>query len=554
MRTVDAVVEILRREGVRYLPCFPTTSLIDAAAKAGIRPIVCRQERIGVGIADGFSRVTSGQPFGAFAMQYGPGAENSYAGVATAFSDSVPILLLPLGHAEDRQGLSRTFSATGSFASITKSAQMLTSAGRVGDVMRRAVASLREGRPGPALVEIPEDVAAQEVDEAALRYEGVRPCLSQADPRDVSAAARALCAAEHPVVHAGQGVLYAGATEELVELAELVRLPVMTTLLGKSAFPEHHALSLGCGYRVMSRALDTFVRRADVILGIGCSFVRHPIAGMPIPSGKTLVQVTNDPTDLYKEYHVDYPLLGDAKLVLRQLVDACRDVLGGRASRQRAVAAEIAAIDERWLADWAPKLTSEARPIDPYRVIWEMQRAINPADAIVTNDAGNPRDQLMPFYRSAGPRSFLGTGRSHSLGTGLGLIMGAKLARPDKVCINVMGDAAFGMVGMDFETAARNRIPIITLVFNNGGMATEGRLSPVAEANYQSSRLDGDYADLARAMGGRAERVEDPSQVHGAFLRARRVTEEEGLPVLLEFATAKEAARSWPRTSFSPTA
>jgi acetolactate synthase-1/2/3 large subunit len=199
-----------------------------------------------------------------------------------------------------------------------------------------------------------------------------------------------------------------------------------------------------------------------------------------------------------------------------------------------------------------PKLTSDQVPIDPYRVVWDLTRAIDPGTAIVTHDSGNPRSQMTPFYRSAGPRSYLGWGKSHGLGTGLGLIMGAKLARPDKVCVNVMGDAAFGMVGLDFETAVRNRIPIITLVLNNSAMASEARAMPRAEEGFRASELSGNYADVARALGGHAERVERPDRVFDAIVDARRITEQQGLPALVEFVSARETGGSAPGRDFRP--
>ena len=199
MQTIDAIAEILKREGVQYLSCFPTTPVIEACAAAGIRPIICRQERVGVGIADGYSRVTNGHPPGVFAMQYGPGAENAYSGVATAFSDSVPILLLPLGHPRERQGVFPMFDSIESYASVTKHLERLNLSESTSQVMRRAVNALYTGRPGPSMVEIPADVALQDVSEEAFYWGGnVRRSASQADPRDVEAAARALCAAAHP--------------------------------------------------------------------------------------------------------------------------------------------------------------------------------------------------------------------------------------------------------------------------------------------------------------------------------------------------------------------
>ena len=285
VKTVDAITEILKREGVEYLPCFPTTPVIESAAEGGIRPIICRQERVGVGIADGFSRATNGDRMGVFAMQYGPGAENAYSGVATAYSDSIPMLLLPLGHGRERGGISPHYSSVQSYASITKSIEQINAPDRTSEIMRRAFASLRQGRPGPVAVEIPSDIANEEVSEESFYYVPSRPVASQGDPRDVEAAARALCSARYPVIMAGQGVLYGKATDELIELAELLQVPVTTTLLGKSAFPEVHPLALGSAALTLSGTVFHFVRRADLIFGVGTSFTRHNMC-MTLPAGQ----------------------------------------------------------------------------------------------------------------------------------------------------------------------------------------------------------------------------------------------------------------------------
>ena len=539
MRTIDAIAQILKKEGIEYLSAFPTTPVIEAAADAGIRPIICRQERVGVGIGDGIARVANGRPPGVFAMQYGPGAENAYAGVATAFSDAVPMLLLPLGHPRERDGVFPHYSSLRSYASVTKQIEQMNTPERVVDTMRRAFAALKRGRPGPVMVEIPADVATAEVpDNIVDGYRAVKPAAAAGNPADIQAAAEALLNADNAVVHAGQGVMYADATEELIEFAELTQIPVMTTMAGKSAFPEKHPLALGSGSGVMNRACYQFVSRADVVFGIGTSFTQHGMT-MNVPAGKTLIHATNDAIDIDKNYSIDHPILGDAKLVLRQFIDACKDILGGRSRSDGSVAEEIASVRQEWLDEWMPTLTSNQKPITPYRVIWEFMQNVNSDDAIVTHDSGSPRDQIMPFYQAGGPRTYLGWGKSHGLGTGLGLNIGAKLADPDKFVVNFMGDAAFGMTGLDFETAARSGIPILTVVFNNSTMAIETDAMELSHNLYGTRDLGGRYADMARDMGGWAERVDDPGDVAAAILRAKEAT-ENGQAALLEFITNEE--------------
>src|SRR5688500_5690614 len=187
MRVVDVISEILKREGVEFLSCYPTNTLIEAAASAGIRPIVCRQERVGVGIADGFTRVTNGKRIGVFTMQAGPGAGNAFAGITTAYSDSVPVLLLPVGHARDTSQVFHFFRPVQAYAPVTKWAEEITLAKQVPEVMRRAFSYLKMGRLGPVLVEIPNDAAIEEFPAAAIEYRPVKRAVSGAHSQDVAA-------------------------------------------------------------------------------------------------------------------------------------------------------------------------------------------------------------------------------------------------------------------------------------------------------------------------------------------------------------------------------
>jgi acetolactate synthase I/II/III large subunit len=543
MRAADAVVEILKREGVTTLFCFPTTSVIETAVAGGLRPIICRQERVGVDMADGYARVTNGRPPGVFAMQYGPGAENAFPGIATTFSDSVPVLFLPLGHAREQAQVFPMFHSSRTYASITKQAEQILVPEQVPAAMRRAFSQLKNGRPGPVMVELPRDVLDLEIGSETLDHRPMRPTRSAPAAHDVDEAARLLLDASSPMILAGQGVLYAEATDDLVRLAELLQSPVMTTVDGKSAFPEDHALALGSGGNGFTGHGAHFLySKADLILGIGTGLNRHPLTTPPLPAGVRIIHATNDTRDLHKSYATEVALLGDAKLVLAALVDAVTDRLGGRLLNRSPVE-EIASRRESWLARWQAKLTSGEKPITPYRVINEFMRVVDPAGAIVTHDSGSPREQLLPFYRATRPRGYLGWGKSHQLGTGLGLTIGAKVAAPDKFCVNFMGDAAFGMTGLDFETAVRCGVPICTIVLNNSTMAIEIPHMKLSHEKHHARDLGGSYANLARDLGGWSERVEDPSQVGEAILRARRQT-EEGRACLLEFVTNAETAFS----------
>ena len=172
-------------------------------------------------------------------------------------------------------------------------------------------------------------------------------------------------------------------------------------------------------------------------------------------------------------------------------------------------------------------------------MLWDLQKTVDIANTIITHDAGSPRDQLSPFWKPVTPLSYLGWGKTTQLGYGLGLAMGAKLAKPDKLCINVWGDAAIGFTGMDFETAVRERIPILSILLNNFSMAIELKVMPVSTEKYRSTDISGDYAAMARAFGGYGERVEKPGDIVAAIKRGIAAT-QNGQAALLEFITSKE--------------
>ncbi len=539
MKVLDAIITVLKKEGLECLNCFPTTPIIEAAAAQDIKPIVCRQERVGLGIADAYSRVTNGKKLSAFAMQYGPGAENAYPGVATAFSDSTPLLVLPLGHPLDRDGVFPMFSSLKSYESITKSIEQITTPSKSIDVLRRAIASMRNGRPGPAMVEIPEDILSQDIEDSRIEnYKKIQFARSMASSEEITNISKIILSAKNPIIIAGAGVLYAEATRELAEFAELLQIPVMTTMEGKSSISErNHPLALGSGSGVMSDPVVHFMKKSDVVIALGTSLTKHPMV-TTIPPGKIIIHNTNDPKDLYKSYDIDYPVLGDTKLVLEQLIESCRDYLSGKIIRND-VPEEIFEVRKQYLENWSKHLDSKDKPISPYRVISEFMKSIDPKDAIVTHDAGSPRYQIMPFYQSDTPRSYLGWGKSHQLGTGLGFAIGAKLASPDKFCVNFMGDAAFGMTGLDFETAVRTKLPITTIVLKNSTMAIETNHMKISHEKFKARDLDGDYADIARSLGGWSEVIDDPEDIASSLLRAKEKN-QEGISVLLQFNTSKD--------------
>ena len=538
MNGFDVVAKCLKAEGVKWMACFPANPLIEACAKVDIRPIVFRQERGGINAADGFSRQKAGNEIGVFAAQDGPGVENSFGGIAQAFGEAVPMLFLPQGYAQSNYDISPNFSAKQNYAHITKFAVSIDQVSQTAREMRRAFHAIKHGRPGPALVEMPRDVLSQGVSEADAVYEPTAWMRSSPARGDVQDAVKTLLAASRPVIWAGQGVLYAGATQALKQFVELAQIPVITTMQGKSAFPDDHPLALGSANRTAPKGVYEWLGSSDVVFAIGSGLTRTAF-GQDIPGGKTLIHGTVSAEDINKDYRADIGLVGDARLTLEMMIEELKAQVGDNGRSEAAeLQAGIAATKRAWLAEWLPVLTSDQKPINPYRVVHEINQVLDHQNSVVTHDAGNPRDQIMPFYKATVPHSYIGWGKTTHLGYGIPLMIGAKLADPDKFCLNFMGDLAFGHTGTEIETAVRADTPITTVVINNRTMGGYDEKMPVAMEKFGAGNQGGDYAGMAQAMGATGIHVTEPDEIAPAVQRAQREN-HEGRVCVIEVATCQ---------------
>jgi thiamine pyrophosphate-dependent acetolactate synthase large subunit-like protein len=544
MNVVETVARILKTEGVELVTCFPTNPLIEALAKEGIRTVMFRQERGALMAADGYSRVNDRKKFGVAVSQGGPGSENSMGGLAQAFADNIPMLYLPGGPPLGQRSVRPSFSPARTYRTVSKQAEVIYQAGQVGAVMRRAFHALRNGRGGPVIVEIPADIGSEEAPDSALNYQPPKRMLQSPFSSEVAEAVKLLLNAKKPLIWSGAGVLFASATEELRELAELTQIPVFTTMPGKSSFDERHPLSLGAGSRATTLAARTWIKESDVLFAVGSSMTRTNY-GQPIPDGKVIIHNVESIEDINKDFYADVGLPGDAKLTLRAMIDEVKAQTGSTGRKdQNGVVAEIAKIRKQWMDEWAPLLDTDEVPIGTYRVLSELDRALDKENSIVTHDAGAPRDSMVPFYTAATPHSYIGWGKTTHLGFGIPLMIGAKLAAPDKFCLNLMGDAAFGMSGLDIETSVRSGAAITTIVLDNGGMATYPGGFPTASELFGVTRMGGDYAKIAEGMGAVGITVTQPSEVGPALARAQQLN-REGRTVLLDIHTNMESRRAY---------
>jgi acetolactate synthase I/II/III large subunit len=548
MNGIDYIAQILKQEGVEWMSCFPSNPLITAAAKIGIRPVAFRHERGAMMAADGYSRISDRQRFGVVAVQSQAGAENIMGGLSQAYADNIPVLVMLGGNALNQLSVRPNFHAAQRMQGWAKQIETIYTPGQVGDVMRRAFHALRNGAPGPVVVELTQDVCGQEVPEAGMNYRS--PKLSRQTPEagDIAAAVDALLKAEKPVIWAGAGVLFSNATGALRELAELIATPVFCTMPGKSAMDERHPLALGAGGGTTTKAAHTWLTESDVFLGLGTSLTRSPY-GQAIRGGKTMIHNTVNPDDINKDEAADIGLVGDTLLTIEALIAEVKARTGGKGAGDRTkVEAEVATVKAEWLAEWTPVLTSDEEPLSYYRVIHEINQNLDLENSIVTHDAGAPRDSIVPFYNATTPHSYIGWGKTTHLGFGIPLMIGAKMAEPKKFCLNLMGDGAFGMSGTDIETAARSGAAITTVLLNNSAMATysgptQGTIGAEARETYGVSTMHGDYAKIAEGMGAVGLRVSKPSEMGPALHEARRLN-AEGRTVLIEVAANVEERRS----------
>jgi acetolactate synthase-1/2/3 large subunit len=533
MNGAEVIADILKREGTEFLSCYPRNQVIEPCAAIDIRPILCRQERVGVGIADGYSRIKRGKRNGVFGAQAGPGIENAFPGIAQAYAENVPLLIISGGMPLAKQYVRPAFRAAAVYGPVTKWSALAHNVQELPDLMRRAYQAMRTGKAGPVLIEVPDEIAEAEF-KGELIYKPVPVQRTAPDPDAIKQAVEMLLAAKNPILWAGQGVHYAEAGDKLAALAELLPAPVVATNPGKSAIADSHPLALGGATRSRSKMFADFMKKSDVVMAIGSSLTITNF-GPAVPAGKTIIHSTNDAGDINKEYRADLAVVGDAGLVIDALIAEVAKQKGpGGGNALASLKEEVAAGKKAWLDEWAKFLNSDEMPLNQYRVIRDMMRTLDRDNVIMTHDSGSPREQMIPFWETTVAGSYMGWGKSTQLGYGLGITMGAKLAAPKKHCINVMGDASFGMTGMDIETAARNRIAILTVVFNNGVMGAERDVLKISDEKYGAMTVGGNYKKVAEGLNVAATRVEKPGDIVGAIKDAVGVT-EKGAPFLLEF-------------------
>jgi len=529
----ELLVKCLLNEGVTKvfgIPGGQLTTFIDAIVRAG-RPqgldyFMTRHEASSVNMADAWVRTTGSTAVCAGTV--GPGASNMIAGMEVAMADNIPLLAItPQIHSNRSypfRGSQQQLDQVTLFSAVTKWNALVNRWDRIPELVSRALREAWAGKPGPVHLDIPVDVLFETGEEESVRI--VPPARSrnmgriQGDPELVDRAAKMLAGAERPAIHAGGGVMAAGAWDELRELAEYLDCAVIPTVGARGVMSEGHPLCM----MPAGGGMLTAVSSADVILAVGCTFSELDFWGEPpfwaAPEVQKVIQVDVDPRSIGLNREVDVGIVGDAKAVLGQLVDALSSGIAEKVE-SREFTATVKAVESQARAGVEEMAKSDASPIHPLRLVKEVADFFG-EEAILVMDGGNIGLWGAMGTRVYRPRSFLWAGGSGHLGTGLPFALGAKMAAPDRPVYVLHGDGAFLFSVMELETAARLSLPVIDVVANDRSFSM---IKGAQEVAFEKRYCGVDFTDvrldrIAEAMGCLGIRVEEPSGIRPALEQA----------------------------------
>ncbi len=518
MTGAHAIVRALELEGVEVLFGYPggvVLPIFDALFDSKkIRTILPRHEQGGVHGADGYARATG--KVGVAIVTSGPGATNTVTGLANAYMDSVPMVVLTGQVASAVIGTDafQESDITGITLPVTKHNYLIKDAADIPNIMREAFLIASAGRPGPVLIDIPADINKHEIDfvwPESVNLPGFKPTY-KGHSRQIKQAASYIARARRPLLYAGGGVLSSGAWKELKELAELMQLPVVTTLMGKGAFPEDHHLWIGMPGMHGAKYTNYTITETDLLIAVGVRFDDRVTGKLSAFASKAkIIHVDIDPAEIGKNKAVDVPIVGDAKPVLAALVAELRTT--GAESKTEAW---MNAID-----DWRKQFPLHYHPSDevimPESAVQAIDRLTKDTKRVICTEVGQNQMWACQYTHITEPRTWVSSGGLGTMGFGLPAAMGAKLGRPDHLVIDIAGDGSIQMNSQEMATCKINDIPVKVIVLNNGylGMVRQWQELFYGE-RYSGSVLDQDCPDfvkLADAYGWLGLRVSDPAKL-----------------------------------------
>ena len=532
VEVATGIARILKTEGIEWVSTFPVCRVNNALGQEKIPMIMMRDDRYAVALADAYSRMTAGNKIGVCTVQGGvnaAGLQVAYAGLAQAFEDGSPVLCItdgvPIGGSENSQ-----FDVTTSLKSVSKWYGYIDHPSRVPEFMRRAFTMLRNGIKGPVVIAVPNPSA--EYDENLDPYEPVKSYKFGPDPLDVQKALDMINESKKPLIYAGEGVIYADASKELLTFAESTNIPVATTLKAKGVFPENHPLSVG----VRGDHTAKFIEECDLILAIGTSLSPGRFShSIPNATKKKIIQCNLNELHVNRIFPTAHCVLGDAKFTLRALIDVNPN---SAQKDSNSIRNQIDTERKKDTSKYRPAMESSETPINPYRVYADMMQVLDPNNSFVTHDSGNTRDQLSTIYETHIPRGFLGWGNVSTLGFSLPAAMAAKLAYPERDCIAVSGEAGIGYMLGNLEVPVREKIGITVVHISNGGFSGYGPgFWGEGHDPYTHTVLGYNEIDMSKMIGEigiHTERVSDPSEIVSALNRALDAN-KKGIPSYIEF-------------------
>jgi acetolactate synthase-1/2/3 large subunit len=517
MKGNKAIVDALVRNEVEYVFGICGTSVagfLSALSKeSSIKYVVARHERGAGSMADGYARASG--KVGVCQMHSGPGTLNGMLSIADAYRDSSPVILLA-GQVNRNLIGREIFGETnqfGVFRSYTKSCERIMRVEEIPRIIRNAFRLARSGRPGPVMIEMPEDMYSDtgNIEPDLSRDEAGSHAITT--PLEVvTEAANRLLSAERPLILSGGGVVWSNASEQIKILAERLQIPVTTTNNGRGVIPEDHPLALGVGgWAGGNGAADEALEEADVILGVGCTFSSLTTYNFTSPIRAEIIHINIDPSALGKNIKCGYPIEADAGAVLSEMIKVMESK--GMKGKSSAWLDKIAKKKETWLKFAYSDKDLDRVPIKPQRLIQDIQKAI-PRSSIVTGGNGSHRAFLLDYMQTYYPRTFILSANIGAMGFAFPAAIGAKAAKPEETVVCVVGDGDFMMSIQDLETAVRCGFNVVTIIVNNNCYhAPKVFQKTVFGTEFGSDYSNPDFARVAHEFGAYGIRVERPGEI-----------------------------------------
>ncbi len=535
MTGAQAVVEAFTKEGVEYvfgLPGGACLPLFDALYDAKFKVILVRHEQGAVHMAEGYARST-GRP-GVVVVTSGPGATNTVTGIADAYMDSIPLVVVT-GQVKSFLIGNDAFQeadVTGIMRPITKHSYLVKNVNDLPRVLKEAFHLATTGRPGPVLIDFPSDISLQQLDfeyPSSVSIRGYKP-VAEAHAGQIKKAADLIMASKKPVIYTGGGVIISGATKELIELVEKTQIPCTNTLMGLGGVPGTHPLFMGMLGMHGTVFANRAVHESDLLIAIGARFDDRVTGDLKkfAPTAK-VIHIDVDPSAISKNVKVDVPIVGDVKQVLKELIK-----LVGKAD-----CAKWADDIETWKKESPLRYKDDDQGIRPQYAIQKLCEILG-SDAIVSTDVGQHQMWAAQYYKLSGPNQFLTSGGLGTMGYGLPAAIGAQFAFPKKTVVCITGDGSIQMNIQELATASLHKLPVKIAIINNNylGMVRQWQ-ETFYNHRYSSSTMNGnpDFVALVKAYGGDGRVISKKEDVEAAIKWSKTVNDR---PVILDFIVKEE--------------